>query len=67
MIVCSCNALSDHAVRRLRDAAPGCCGRVAEVFVRAECSPQCGRCATTIRQILREAPVDEPGWALAAE
>lgn len=67
VIVCSCNALSDRAVRRLRDGGPGCGGRVADVFVRAGCTPQCGRCATTIRGILREAPVEEPVWALAAE
>ena len=54
MIVCSCNVLTDQDVRtavttdaRLRSAGQvyGCLG----------CSAQCGRCATTIRQIMDEA------------
>lgn len=83
MIVCSCNTISDRTIRATRDGDPGCAGRVAEVFARLDCRPQCGRCATSIRAILREnepagcvlalrraAPpieADEPDLILAAE
>jgi bacterioferritin-associated ferredoxin len=53
MIVCSCNVLSDRDVRsaivadRPRSAVRvyGCLG----------CSPQCGRCVSTIKRIMDEA------------
>jgi bacterioferritin-associated ferredoxin len=53
MIVCSCNVLSDQDVRSVVEAERtrslsqvyGCLGR----------SPQCGRCARTIRRIMDEA------------
>jgi bacterioferritin-associated ferredoxin len=55
MIVCSCNVLSDAQVRDVlseRDEAPR---KVSEVYGCLGCSPQCGRCARTIRGIMREA------------
>lgn len=55
MIVCSCNVLSDSAVREacaLRDGRPRSTG---EVYRCLGCSPQCGRCARTIRAIMNEA------------
>ena len=53
MIVCSCNVLSDHAVRRAVTAsAPRTTG---EVYGCLGCSAQCGRCARTIRKIMDEA------------
>jgi bacterioferritin-associated ferredoxin len=54
MIVCSCNVLSDHAVRTAVSgaAAPRTTG---QVYGCLGCSPQCGRCATTIRRIMDEA------------
>jgi bacterioferritin-associated ferredoxin len=53
MIVCSCNVLSDNQIRET-------CARVAprspyEVYQCLGCSPQCGRCARTIRGIMDEA------------
>jgi bacterioferritin-associated ferredoxin len=54
MIVCSCNVLSDKAVREVCNAE--CKPRsTGEVYRCLGCSPQCGRCALTIRAILREA------------
>ena len=53
MIVCSCNVLSDHAIRRTVGGRD-CPGRVSEVFDRHGCRPQCGRCAPTIRALLRD-------------
>lgn len=53
MIVCSCNALSDHAVRRAVDADGRPPYRVSDVFECLGCRPDCGRCARTIRDLLR--------------
>src|ERR1700694_2548750 len=53
MIVCSCNVLSDSQVRSaITDGAPR---SAAQVYGCLGCSPQCGRCATTIRRIMNEA------------
>jgi len=54
MIICSCNVLSDQAVRTAVSgaAAPRTAG---QVYGCLGCSPQCGRCATTIRRIMDEA------------
>ena len=54
MIVCSCNVLSDHDVRAALDhaTAPRDAG---QVYGCLGCSPQCGRCARTIRRIMDEA------------
>jgi bacterioferritin-associated ferredoxin len=54
MIVCSCNILSDRQVRDLVETenAPR---KVSEVYGCLGCSPQCGRCARTIRDIMRDA------------
>jgi bacterioferritin-associated ferredoxin len=53
MIVCSCNVLSDTQVRA---AVAGATPRsAAQVYGCLGCSPQCGRCAGTIRRIMAEA------------
>lgn len=53
MIVCSCNVLSDKDVRTACAArSPRTAG---EVYGCLGCSPQCGRCARTIRKIMDEA------------
>jgi bacterioferritin-associated ferredoxin len=55
MIVCSCNILSDHDVRATladRDNIPR---TASQVYHCLGCSPQCGRCARTIRRIMDEA------------
>lgn len=53
MIVCSCNALSDHAVREVCSGPMGPRSTGA-VYRCLGCSAQCGRCATTIRAIMRD-------------
>ena len=54
MIVCSCNVLSDHDVRTaVKDAEN--VRKPHQVYGCLGCSPQCGRCATTIRRIMDEA------------
>ncbi|MBS0245214.1 MAG: (2Fe-2S)-binding protein [Proteobacteria bacterium] len=53
MIVCSCNVLSDKAVRSAcATSAPRTTG---QVYGCLGCSAQCGRCARTIRKIMDEA------------
>jgi bacterioferritin-associated ferredoxin len=54
MIVCSCNVLSDHDVRAAVGAeqTPRTTG---QVYGCLGCSPQCGRCARTIRRIMADA------------
>ena len=54
MIVCSCNVLSDHDVRAAIGAeqTPRTTG---QVYGCLGCSPQCGRCARTIRRIVDDA------------
>jgi bacterioferritin-associated ferredoxin len=55
MIVCSCNVFTDNDVRgTLSDQQ--CAPRTAcQVYHCLGCSPQCGRCARTIRRIMNEA------------
>ncbi|MHC2105386.1 MULTISPECIES: (2Fe-2S)-binding protein [unclassified Methylobacterium] len=55
MIVCSCNVLSDGAVRSCLSPGPGCPRTPAQVYACLGCSPKCGRCARTIREIMRSA------------
>lgn len=60
MIVCSCNVISDHA---LRDAAcdlarePAACERITPgaVFRRVGCRPRCGGCFPLVKDIVAAA------------
>ena len=53
MIVCSCNVISDHAVRNAcATLAPRTTG---QVYGCLGCSAQCGRCVRSIRKIMDEA------------
>ena len=55
MIICSCNVLSDDEVRSAvagSDLPPRTAG---QVYGCLGCSPQCGRCARTIKRIMDEA------------
>lgn len=54
MIVCSCNVLSDHDVRgAVASETPP--RSAVQVYDCLGCSPKCGRCATTIHRIMKEA------------
>ena len=55
MIVCSCNVFSDRDVRIALDSAPARPATANQVYGCLGCSPQCGRCARTIRRIMDEA------------
>jgi bacterioferritin-associated ferredoxin len=56
MIVCSCNVLSDRDVRAA--LAAGVPRTPCQVYGCLACTPQCGRCARTIRRIIDEARGD---------
>jgi bacterioferritin-associated ferredoxin len=55
VIVCSCNFLSDRDVRACMNPGPDCPRTPAQVYRCLGCSPQCGRCARTIRAIMDDA------------
>jgi bacterioferritin-associated ferredoxin len=55
MIVCSCNVFSDRDVRSALDSATARPATANQVYGCLGCSPQCGRCARTIRRIMDEA------------
>ena len=59
MIVCSCNVLTDRDVRTAVTGSepPRTAG---QVYGCLGCSPQCGRCARTIRRIMDEAVAATP-------
>ncbi|TVR10435.1 MAG: (2Fe-2S)-binding protein [Salinarimonadaceae bacterium] len=61
MIVCSCNVLSDGDVRGCLGPGPDCPRTPAQVYRCLGCSPQCGRCARTIRSILLDAGATPSG------
>ncbi|MBV8744598.1 MAG: (2Fe-2S)-binding protein [Xanthobacteraceae bacterium] len=52
MIVCSCNAFSDHQVR---SAVAQEARRMSQIYACLGCRAQCGRCAHTIKRIMDEA------------
>ena len=54
MIVCSCNVLSDNDVRGTV-TSPTPPRSAVQVYGCLGCSPKCGRCATTIHRIMKEA------------
>jgi bacterioferritin-associated ferredoxin len=55
MIVCSCNVLSDHDVRSAVKTAGANPRSTGDVYGCLGCSPQCGRCARTIKRIMDDA------------
>jgi bacterioferritin-associated ferredoxin len=66
MIVCSCNVLSDHDVRSAI-GHPDTPRSTGQVYGCLGCSPQCGRCARTIRAIMDEARAGCCGAMVPAE
>jgi bacterioferritin-associated ferredoxin len=57
MIVCSCNVLTDTAIRAALDNTQPPPRRVLDVYRRLGCGPKCGCCAPRILQLMREAEV----------
>jgi bacterioferritin-associated ferredoxin len=65
MIVCSCNVLTDHDVRATLSASEAAPRTTGQVYLCLGCSPQCGRCARTIRRIMNEALAAAPAAGAA--
>ena len=55
MIVCSCNVISDHDVRSAVNAAEDLPRSPKQIYDCLGCSPECGRCARTIKTIIDDA------------
>jgi len=55
MIVCSCNVLSESAVREACASLDASVRTPGQVYRCLGCSPQCGRCSRTIKSILEQA------------
>jgi len=55
MIVCSCNVLSDHDVRSAVSSAQDVPRNARQVYGCLGCSVECGRCASTVKNIVEEA------------
>ncbi|MFQ3622623.1 MAG: (2Fe-2S)-binding protein [Acetobacteraceae bacterium] len=51
MLVCLCNALSDRAIRAAAETGARCC---KGVWDRCGCRPDCGLCASAIKEILAD-------------
>lgn len=60
MIVCSCNVLSDTQIRTTIDDVEAKPRTPGQVYRCLGCSPQCGRCARTIRAMLADIKGLEP-------
>lgn len=54
MIVCSCNVLSDTTIRACLNGE-ACPRTPGAVYKCLGCSPNCGRCAKTVRALISEA------------
>ena len=54
MIVCSCNVLSDAKIRSCLKGAD-CPRTPSAVYKCLGCSPNCGRCAKTVRGMISDA------------
>jgi len=51
MIVCSCHVISDHDIRSAIETAASPPRHLREVYSHAGVTPQCGRCAPTVRDV----------------
>jgi bacterioferritin-associated ferredoxin len=55
LIVCSCNVLSDDDVRSAVSASADLPRTAQQVYGCLGCSAECGRCARTIKKIIKDA------------
>lgn len=53
MYVCLCHGLNDRQVRAAIDE--GGAGNAAQVYQHYECKPRCGKCVSTVRDMVRAA------------
>ena len=53
MIVCSCNVISDSAIRACIENGEACPNDLAGLYACLGCKPECGRCARTVLSVMR--------------
>ena len=53
MYVCLCHGLNDRQVRAAIDE--GGAGSAAQVYQHYECRPRCGKCVSTVRDMVKAA------------
>ena len=56
MIICSCNVISDHAIRDVVTSTAVALGSAAQVYDCLGCVVQCGLCSRSVKRILDERP-----------
>ncbi len=54
MIICSCNVISDTAIRDIVTTADVTFGSPAQVYDCLGCAVQCGLCSRSVKRILDE-------------
>jgi bacterioferritin-associated ferredoxin len=65
MYICLCNSISDRTVRAVVAAG---CRSVAQVYQAIGERPQCGKCVSQIRAMVRSGGGEDcPAYAAAAE
>ena len=78
MILCSCNQITDHDVRKSAKPCGASADKARDVFRSKGCLPKCGRCVRNIQasceraiaakiEARLEAAMDAPVFAIAAE
>lgn len=59
MYICLCNAISDKQIRDCAGCDKPC--KVADVYRKFSCKPQCGQCVPYVREMLSEMNAHLPG------
>ncbi|WP_083841488.1 (2Fe-2S)-binding protein [Bradyrhizobium sp. STM 3843] len=54
MIICSCNVITDHAIRNIVTTTDLAFGSPAQVYDCLGCAVQCGQCSRSVKRILEE-------------
>lgn len=65
MIICSCNVITDRAIRDVVTAASTTLGSPAQVYDCLGCAVQCGLCSRSVKSILDESQsncAQAPDW-----
>ena len=67
MIICSCNVISDHAIRDVVTSAAIALGSAAQVYDCLGCVVQCGQCSRSVKRILEERLAQQANRAAEAD
>jgi bacterioferritin-associated ferredoxin len=68
MIICSCNVITDRAIRDIVATTDVELGSAAQVYDCLGCAVRCGLCSRSVRSILEERPAGRPqNWPIDSE